>query len=98
MGVLPTVNAASNNPREFCLFTGEPFASPSIGALHFLSNRRCRPDSLTTGDVALVLFNGATGQVRMKPDPNILTTDMNGLNYGSSLISRVYFVERGASC
>jgi hypothetical protein len=93
--VAPTYNSLSNNPREICLVAGDPFAQPQIGAITFLSNKICYPRSTTSGDIALVLFNPASGQARVKPHPDVSTTSFNGFNNGSSVYANVYFVEHG---
>jgi hypothetical protein len=93
----PMQNAPSGsgaNPVDFCLTSGDPHATPQIGAIRWGTSAACFSNSQSPVDLATVDLSGNT--VTAEPDPSVSAADVTGFDAVDALPAGVYLINLGS--
>ncbi|WP_431910319.1 hypothetical protein [Micromonospora carbonacea] len=93
-GTVHVAESAGGNPVDVCLISGFPLGAPEVGAVQFLSNTVCDPNSGSTFDMGRVAVSGAT--ITVKADPMTASTGMSLFTAASSIVACPYTVQSGS--
>lgn len=84
------------NPVEICFASGNPWSSPSTGAIVFVSNTACvgAPAKL---DIAVVRATAANNVVQARPVASLSAASVNGFNAASGITAQIYQTTFGST-
>ena len=94
-GTITPVTTNGVNPVDLCIKSGSPFIAPETGAIWMYTTGYCVNPNGALQDMAFVSVDAAAGIVRIRPDPAISATGINGFNQNSGLLANVYQIFEG---
>ncbi|MFC8845289.1 MULTISPECIES: hypothetical protein [unclassified Micromonospora] len=93
-GTVHVAKPAGGNAVDVCLISGFPLGAPQVGAVQFLSNTVCDPNSSNTFDMGRATVSGST--ITVTADPMTASTGMSLFTAANSILACPYTVQSGS--
>jgi len=93
-GTVYVASSAGGNPIDVCLISGFPLGAPQVGAVQFLSNTVCDPNSSNNVDMGTATVSGST--ITVEANPMMASTGMSLFTDSNSIFACPYSVQSGS--